>query len=61
MEPATWSAATVQMTDMMMPMTSQGHVLTRGGHAGDGQDDDAGRSRQADADAAEPGADDNEQ
>ena len=24
MEPATWSAATVQMTDMMMPMTSQG-------------------------------------
>ena len=38
-----------------------GHVLTRGGHAGDGQDDDAGRSRQADADAAEPGADDNEQ
>ena len=38
-----------------------GHVLTRCGHTGGGQDDNASRSGQADADAAESGTDDDEQ
>ena len=37
-----------------------GSIVGRGVHTGSGQDDDSGRTGQADADAAEAGTDDDE-